>query len=55
MTGGDGSDTTETKEVGEDKKWTVLPNGNLPKKIREMSLITINNDVYSFGKNNLWT
>jgi len=53
VTGGDYTDTTETKEIGEGKKWTVLKTGNLvgisTGKISEMRLITINNVVFSFG------
>ena len=59
VTGGDYTDTTETKEIGEGKKWTVLKTGNLvgisTGKISEMRLININNVVFSFGKNNSWS
>ena len=47
MTGGSFSETTE---ILQDKKWTVLANGNLPAKIYGLSLFTIDNTVFSFGK-----
>ena len=40
---------SETTEILEDKKWTVLKNGNLPFKIRGLLLETVENKVFSFG------
>ena len=41
-----------TTEILEDKKWTVLPNGNLPGNVGlwGLRLAVIDNNVYSFGK-----
>ena len=47
VTGGEFSDTTE---ILQEKKWKVLATGNLPAKINGLSLITIDNNVFSFGK-----
>ena len=47
VTGGEFSDTTE---ILEDKEWKVLSSGNLPAKIYGLSLTTIDNNVFSFGK-----
>ena len=54
MTGGG---YTMTTEILEDKKWKVLPNGNLPgtgiagqQGIYGLRLATVDNNVFSFGK-----
>ena len=44
-----------TTEILEDKKWKVLPNGNLPGHaglygIYGLRLATIDNKIFSFGK-----
>ena len=41
---------SRTTEILEAKKWKVLPQGNLPFKIAGLSLATIDNNVFSFGK-----
>ena len=50
MTGGSGG--YGTTEILEDKKWQVLPNGNLPGNahIYGLKLATVSNQVFSFGK-----
>ena len=49
MTGGTVSRTTE---ILEDKKWTVLPHGDLPGPgiLYGLKLATVYNKVFSFGK-----
>ena len=49
VTGGDFSMTTEIK-TRQDKNWKVLPNGNLPIQMWGFRLMTIHNEVFSFGK-----
>ena len=41
-----------TTEILEDKKWKVLPNGNIVPgtAIYGLKLTTIDNNVFSFGK-----
>ena len=41
---------SRTTEILEAKKWKVLPQGNLPFKIAGLSLATIDNNVFSFGR-----
>ena len=45
-----GGDLTETTEIFQDRKWKVLPYGNLPIKMWGFRLITIHNEVFSLGK-----
>ena len=50
VTGGTGG--AGTTEILQDKKWTLLKNGNLDgnAKIYGMKLATIDNEIFSFGK-----
>ena len=45
-----GGEAQETTEIFQDTQWKVLPNGNLPIQIWGLNLITIHNEVFSFGK-----